>query len=941
MFDTDSRDTPQRGGSLLSLGASGDSSRPSQSLLAATSREDDAIAKHRLARSRREAQPNPLLKAMAERQRPVVENQAPASVASTPKPRGGLGQLLTGWTRTSRGAGRGEAAVAAAEEPVAVYQPDLAPDRLAPRLDERAAATGDEFVPRRREADGERWKPLIDPMKLIGGVTRSKGLIAATTILGALIGVAMAVSTPKKYESVTELLIDPRDLKIVERDLTGSGGLTNEATVAIVENQVRVLTSGSVLNQVVDKLNLASDPEFNGESAGFGSVISSLRSLLSRQDAGAGGDNRRALAVGNLAESLTVERGGKTFVVMVSVVTHDPEKSALIANTMTEVFLTTYGKLQSDTAGRAAEELTARLDELRKAVEAAERKVETFKAENDIIDAQGRLITDEEILKLNEQLSVARAKTLEINAKAASTRQLDVDSVVGGTLPEEATSNVLVELRSQYASLKQQADRLSVKLGPRHPESQAIAAELGGAREQITAELRRIASSVQVELKRAVQLEQELASRLAQLKVRQGDLSNELVSLRELERDATAKRAVYEAFLLRARETGEQKDLNTANMSVISTAYPPLLPLGPSRAVISFAGMLLGLMAGIGLGLIRGVVDSFRGGNAFTRSARPLQPRDGGPAGGRTASETPTRSDLAAEGRRDDAERQRIRPTTPAPGPAPEPQTAEEPDTVFRKLRSLIHSSQENTQPAAASATTSGFAATQSQFQPQATAAPQPVYPIPAPVPHPAYAAAAHPAHVIAAVPPQQQAYAPSTVVPYPPLHPASGPTHHPAYAAVVHPAHIAAAASLQPQPQMHQQVMPQMQHPVGYPQIVPHQVFAPPPVAYPQPWPQQPAPLQPVAYAQPVQSYAPPPAAYAAYPAPQPIATHAYPVPAAQGHPSPVAHYYPAPPPVAVQASADAPHGFSPIDEVRASLREFRHAVHDLAEARARHRYS
>ena len=31
--------------------------------------------------------------------------------------------------------------------------------------------------------------------------------------------------------------------------------------------------------------------------------------------------------------------------------------------------------------------------------------METFKAENEIIDAQGRLITDDEISRLNEQLS--------------------------------------------------------------------------------------------------------------------------------------------------------------------------------------------------------------------------------------------------------------------------------------------------------------------------------------------------------------------------------------------------------------------------------------------------------------------------------------------------------------------------------------------------------
>ena len=81
---------------------------------------------------------------------------------------------------------------------------------------------------------------------------------------------------------------------------------------------------------------------------------------------------------------------------------------------------------------------------------------------------------------------------------------------------------------------------------------------------------------MQTELKRAVQQEQDLAARLAQLKVRSGDVNVDLVTLRELEREAAAKRAVYEAYLLRAKETGEQRDINTANMSVISPAFPPI-----------------------------------------------------------------------------------------------------------------------------------------------------------------------------------------------------------------------------------------------------------------------------------------------------------------------------------------------------------------------------
>ncbi|MEP9370757.1 GumC family protein [Mesorhizobium sp. KR1-2] len=582
-------DAVPRAGSLLGL-------------VPADDMRDDALERHRAARSRREErlrrEAEASLAAAAEiAASSVAPQQASSQIADNPRPnfRAKISAWLSNLKREA-GASASERGNVAEEAEQRLSAAQATP------LSDKAVDELCDFG----EIDDRQWQPLNDPMKVIGGITRSKMLIVLCTVVGALLGIAVALSTPKKYEAATELLIDPHDLKLVVRDLTQTG-FSNEATLAIVENQVRVITSGTVLNKVVDQLHLDDDPEFNSQGGGLG-----VRSLFSSGDGADDPARRRALAVNRLAASLSVERGGKTFVVVIAVKTRDGEKSALIANTMADVFLKTYSELQSDTASRATEELTARLAELRSSVETAERKVETFKAEHDIIDPQGRLITDDELMKLNDQLSVARARTLELNGKAASAKSADVDAVVGGALPEALTSPTMTELRTQYAILKGELDKLAVKLGPRHPQLQAVQAQLAGARDQIAAKLRRIASSVQTELKRSAQLEEELSSRLAQLKVRQGDVSRDMVELGELERVATAKRAVYEAFLLRARETGEQRDINTANMSVISVAYPPPTATGPSRSTIAMAGTMLGLFAGIGIGGLRGACESLR-----------------------------------------------------------------------------------------------------------------------------------------------------------------------------------------------------------------------------------------------------------------------------------------------------------------------------------------
>ncbi|AZO16523.1 succinoglycan biosynthesis protein exop [Mesorhizobium sp. M2A.F.Ca.ET.043.05.1.1] len=594
MVDRDNHDDWRRERSLLALGQAmrGDDNTVSIGDRANSSWREDAAARHRAARSEREGKSNPRPDDTGEFGRD--QGQAESQPVETEHD----------WRARSRPTSPEPLYEALGES----QQPQAAPE---PRHTSRLPAAD----------DSQEWKPLIDPMQVVHGITRSKALILSTTILGAALGVAIALSTPKKYEATTDVIVDPRDLKLTDRDLT-QNVVAADATLAIVENQVRILTSGTVLNKVVTDLNLTNDPEFNGQGSGGFGLISTLRSILSRQDAGVADEARkRALAVGKLYDSLDVERGGKTFVVSVSATTQNAEKSALIANTMVKAFKQISSEIQSSTAGRANDELTARLDELRKGVETAERNVEDFRATHDLVDAQGHLISDDQMLKLNEQLSVARARTLELNARAASARSLNVNSILSGTLPEEINSNMMSELRSQYAALKQEADRAEVKLGPRHPEIEALNAQLAGARERISAELQRIASSLQVDLKRSVQLEQDLSSRLAQAKVQSGDVNNNLVSLRELEREAAAKRSVYEQFLLRAKETGEQKDINTANISVISEAYAPLQAKGPSRAVMALAGLFAGLFAGIGLGGLRGVYASLRE-TADTRSRR-------------------------------------------------------------------------------------------------------------------------------------------------------------------------------------------------------------------------------------------------------------------------------------------------------------------------------
>lgn len=69
------------------------------------------------------------------------------------------------------------------------------------------------------------------------------------------------------------------------------------------------------------------------------------------------------------------------------------------------------------------------------------------------------------------------------------------------------------------------------------------------------------------------------------------------VKLRELEREASAKTALYQTFLTRSGEAAERQQIDATDVRVISPAVEPIRPTWPPRPIIAAAaGAALGLL---------------------------------------------------------------------------------------------------------------------------------------------------------------------------------------------------------------------------------------------------------------------------------------------------------------------------------------------------------
>ncbi len=449
---------------------------------------------------------------------------------------------------------------------------------------------------------------LLDPVFILRTIWAFRWLAVLTAILGIVLASFIALSIPKTYTATSQVLVDPRDIKVVQNEVTPNG-LPSEATLALIESQIAVVYSNALLSRVIEEAGLADDTEFNGKSTSPFAFITDL--IPTFGDETAKGETRlRTLK--NFRKELKVDRDPKSFVINIAVTSEDPEKAARLSRLVASTFMDEMGRVQSGTARKASAALSGRLSELRQTVADAERAVEDYKAKNQLVGVGGQLVDDNYISRINDQLSRGRADIASLRVRADQMKKAGVEDVVKGTLPEELTSEALTKLRQSYSDLAQQKAILSATLGRRHPQRIANEEALTAGRTAIRGELGRIVAAAQTELSRAQQTNADLTKQLADLKSKQIDTSSSFVKLRELEREVDASRAVYEAFLLRARETGEQETLNTSNVRVISEATPPLEPSSLSRRLIVAAGGLLGLLIGIGIAVLVGIGRLFR-----------------------------------------------------------------------------------------------------------------------------------------------------------------------------------------------------------------------------------------------------------------------------------------------------------------------------------------
>jgi uncharacterized protein involved in exopolysaccharide biosynthesis/Mrp family chromosome partitioning ATPase len=450
--------------------------------------------------------------------------------------------------------------------------------------------------PPKADAAKAQPRPSFSVIDLIGLLWRRKVAIAAAALICACAAVMIGKSLTPRYAATTQLYVDPRELQLVDRELTPRSqdiaGLS-----MVVESQARLITSNNVLLRVIEDTKLEKDPEFGGETTSLMGTLLNLISFGARSsvDANAG---KMAALLDALNRHINVKRTDRTYVVDIEVWSTEPAKAAMLANAVSAAYLAESKQSQADAARRATTDLSGRLKELQDRLRTSENALAVYKAQNNFVGTQDTLVSDQQLSAMTQRLAAAHALTLDAQAKYDQIEASRRGATDAGAIPEALQSPTIANLRAQYAEARRKYAELSSELGPLHPSLKNMEKQVEDLRKNITEELNRFSQSAKNDLTRARDYEASLNRALDSQKHQSVDLSQASVRLRELERDVEANRNVYQSFLKRSRETEEQETLNTSAARIIGEATAPqrrIFP--PAMSLIAMIGFAIGALA--------------------------------------------------------------------------------------------------------------------------------------------------------------------------------------------------------------------------------------------------------------------------------------------------------------------------------------------------------
>jgi succinoglycan biosynthesis transport protein ExoP len=460
---------------------------------------------------------------------------------------------------------------------------------------------------------------------LISSIRRHLVMVLAFTLAFCTAGAVAGLGLPAWFKAEGVLVIHAQPQRTAElQELPDPF-----PALPVIQSEVDILQSRSVIEPVVRSLRLWEAPEFQKMKypqgwnwqiveAHLGEIWHDIWGLpsgpanSSRDQTTAstqpGSDNPPTQAqidatVGAYVGYLAVANDGASMTINVGYRAFSPKRAAAIVNEHIDSYRKLGVEAKMTAAERANAALTAQVAELRQQLQVTEAAVTRYREEHHLTgaakDSGG---VSAQLAALNSQLIIARADLAESEARTAR-----MGAGAGNdSLPEVVASGTISGLRGQEAQLTAREADLSKYHGDEYPELRRVRASLQDLRGQISRQIGRDRSAALQLVERSRTRERSLQQSITELTKQ---LNSADAGLQQLQGKADSIRSLLLNFEKRVGETAANPAFITPNSTVASRANESTTSSSPKTKILTFAGGFVGLTLGSLLSLLLEIRD--------------------------------------------------------------------------------------------------------------------------------------------------------------------------------------------------------------------------------------------------------------------------------------------------------------------------------------------
>jgi succinoglycan biosynthesis transport protein ExoP len=412
-----------------------------------------------------------------------------------------------------------------------------------------------------------------------------------------------SLKLPKVYEANGTIEINKPDANL---------NFQNSATFSLdyfdpteLETDMKILQSDLLALQVIQELHLDRGPDFNGQAPPSPAIDLAPDPLQSDP-------SQAAEEIGGFKSNLRVALVPNTRIIEVHYRSPDPQRAALIANTLMQTYVANNFQSRYESTMTASEWLKGQLSDLQLQVETSQEKLVRYQKEHEIVGTDEKQnITMSKLDELNKELTAAESERMDKESLYRVVQSGDPEAIVASadSLEDAApgsqsASQLLETLRLKQAELKIQAADLSTQFGPAYPKLTQLNNQLKEIDSQIQGEMKKISGKIRGQYTTALQRENMLRDALEKQKQEANKLNESAIQYTILKREVDTNRQLYEGLLEKLKEAEVSSALKNNNFRILDRAAPPTGPIEPNIPRNLMFAMVLGLASGVGLAFL-------------------------------------------------------------------------------------------------------------------------------------------------------------------------------------------------------------------------------------------------------------------------------------------------------------------------------------------------